>query len=67
MFPRRGFFPRCPPNRRRPVADLPWRDTAGPLAATNRHSGAAKRNPESSVFAQTPLDSRVRGNDGSGH
>jgi hypothetical protein len=41
------------PNRRSP--------------ARGRHSGAAKRNPESSVLAQTPLDSRVRGNDGKGH
>jgi len=35
--------------------------------AISRHSGAAKRNPESSVLAQTRLDSRVRGNDGLGH
>jgi len=36
-------------------------------AASCRHSGAAQRNPESSVLAGTSLDSRVRGNDGKGH
>jgi hypothetical protein len=35
-------------------------------SANYRHSGVAKRNPESSVFVQPALDSGLRRNDGNG-